>query len=82
MSCAEDILMHEDANMLSRVYLNKGWAQCLLHQMGFVKCKATTKAKVTMENFTEVQCNYYFLKIKNVIAMVEIPAELVLTKRA
>ena len=35
MSCAEGILMHEDASMLFRVNLNKGWAQYLLHRMGF-----------------------------------------------
>ena len=42
MSCAEGTLMHEDASMLSRVDLNKGWARYLLHRMGFVKRKATT----------------------------------------
>ena len=47
ISCAEGILMPEDASTLSRVDLNKGWKQYLLNQMGFVKCKATTKVKVT-----------------------------------
>ena len=77
ISCAEGILMHEDACMLSRVDLNKGWAQYLLHRMGFVKRKATTKAKVIMENFAELKSDY-LLEIKNVIAMDEIPAELVI----
>ena len=77
MSCAEGILMHEDASMLSRVDLNKGWAQYLLHRMGFVKRKATTKAKVSVENFAELKSDY-LLKIKNIIAMDEIPAELVI----
>ena len=54
MSCAEGILMHEDASMLSRVDLNKGWERYLLHRMGFVKRKATTKVKVSMENFAEL----------------------------
>ena len=31
MSYAEGILIHENASMLSRVGLNKGWAQYLLH---------------------------------------------------
>jgi len=39
--------MHEDADF-SRIDLSKGWAQYLLHQMGYVKHKATTKAKVTV----------------------------------
>ena len=69
--------MHEDASMLSRVDLNKVWAQYLLHQMGFVKCKATTKAKVTVENFAKLRSDY-LLDIKNVVAMDEIPAELVI----
>ena len=31
IASAEGILMHEDADLLSRVDLNKGWAQYLLH---------------------------------------------------
>ena len=77
ISCAEGILMHEDARMLSRVDLNKGWAQYLLYRMGFVKCKATTKAKVTVENFAELKSDC-LLEIKNVIEVDEIPAELVI----
>ena len=53
--CAEGILMHEDIILLSRVDLNKGWVQYTLHRMGFVKRKATTKAKVTVENFVELE---------------------------
>lgn len=45
--------MHEDPSMLSRLDLNKGWAQYLFHQIGFVT--ATTKAIVTMESFTELK---------------------------
>ena len=45
--------------------------------MSFVKCKATTKAKVTMENFAELKSDY-LLEIKNVIVMDEIPAQLVI----
>ena len=32
ISCAEGILMHKNASMLSRVDLNKGWAQYLLQK--------------------------------------------------
>ena len=77
MSFTEGILMHEDASMLSRVDLNKGWAQYLLHRTGFIKRKATTKAKVSVEIFAELKSDY-LLKIKNAIAMDEIPAELVI----
>lgn len=58
--------MHEDPSMLSRLDLNKGWAQYLFHQIGFVT--ATTKAIVTMESFTE----FKVLEIKNVIEMDDI----------
>jgi len=77
ISCAEGILMHEDASLLPRVDLNKGWAQYLLHRMGYVKRKATTKAKVTVENFAQLKSDY-LLEIKNVIAMDEIPSQLVI----
>ena len=45
--------------------------------MGFVKRKATTKAKVSVENFAELRSDY-LLKIKNVTATDEIPGELVI----
>ena len=44
IACAEGILMHEDAALLTRVNLTKGWAQYLLQRMGYVKRKATNKA--------------------------------------
>ena len=47
IACAEGILMHEDAALLTRVNLSKGWAQYLLQRMGYVKRKATSKAKVS-----------------------------------
>lgn len=77
IACAEGILMHENADMLSRVDLNKGWAQYLLHRMGYVKRKATTKAKVTIENFAELKADY-LQEINQVIEMDEIPADLVI----
>ena len=77
IASAEGILMHENADMLSRVDLNKGWAQYLLHRMGYVKRKATTKAKVTVENFAAVKEDY-LLEIKQVITMDEIPADLII----
>ena len=45
ISCAKGILMYEDASMLSRVDLNNGWAQYLLHQMDFVKYKQLQRRK-------------------------------------
>ena len=76
-ACAEGILMHEDANLLSRVDLSKGWAQYVLQRMGYVKQKATCKAKFTVENFDEIK-TAFLLEVKHVISMDEIPAELVI----
>ena len=73
----EGILRYEHADLLSRVGLNKGWAQYLLQNMGYVKRKATTKVKVTVENFAELKADY-LLEIKQVIAMDEILAELII----
>ena len=73
IACAEGILMHEDAALLTRVNLSKGWAQYLLQRMGYVKRKATSKAKVSVENFAEIKKDF-LLEIKHVIVMDEIPA--------
>ena len=76
-ACTEDILMHEDTNLLSRVDLSKGWAQYMLQRMGYVKRKATSKAKFTVENFAEIK-TAFLLEVKHIISMDEIPAELVI----
>ena len=55
IACAEGILMHEDAALLTRVNLSKGWVQYLLQRIGYVKWKATSKAKVSAENFAEIK---------------------------
>ena len=56
IACAEGILMHEDANLLTRVDLSKGWVQYLLKRMGYVKRKAISKAKVTFDNLRQIFC--------------------------
>jgi len=48
----EGILLQEAPDLLSRVNLNKGWVQYVLQRMGFVKRKAKSKAKVTVEDFS------------------------------
>ena len=45
--------------------------------MGFVKWKATTKAKVNVEHFEEVR-QEFLSEIKNVDTMHEIPLEMVI----
>ena len=57
--------------------MTKAWAKYLLNRMGFVKRKATTKAKVNVEHFEEVR-QEFLLEIKNVVTMDEIPLDLVI----
>ena len=76
-ACAEGIIMHEDANLLSRVNLSKGWAQYVLQRVGYVKWKATSKAKFTVGNFAEIK-TAFLLEVKHVISMDEILADLVI----
>ena len=45
--------------------------------MGYVKRKATSKAKFTVGNFAEIK-TAFLLEVKHVISMDEIPAELVI----
>ena len=68
--------MSEDANLLPSITLTKAWAKYLLHQMNFVKQKATTKAKVNVEHFEEVR-QEFLLESRNVI-IDKIPLDLVI----
>ena len=55
--------MNEDSNLLARngghIVLTKHWAKHLLGRMGFVKRRASTKAKVGVEDLR--QSNHSFL---------------------
>ena len=69
--------MHKDPNLLKQINLTEGWAKYLLRQMGFVKRKAMTKAKISVEDFQEIKKDY-LLDIEVVVAMDEIPMELII----
>ena len=45
--------------------------------MGFVKRKATSKAKVIVEDFAQIKAEF-LLEVKQVITMDEIPPELII----
>ena len=77
LASAEGIIMYRDANMLSTITVTKGWAKYLSHRMGFVKRKATSKAKVSIENFEEHK-KAYLQDIKLVTSMDEIPEDLII----
>ena len=56
--------------------LNKDWARYVLQQMGMVKRKANTKAKVTVEDFDDLK-KLFLMDIKSIVQMDEIPAQLI-----
>ena len=81
IACAEGIVSSKDSNLLScnggHISLSKHWGKYLLSHMGYVKRRASTKAKVTVQDFEEVKAQF-LLDIKVVIEMDEIPFDLVI----
>ena len=65
-----------DANLLAcnggGIILSKPWARGLLGRMGMVKRRASSKAKMSVENFEAVK-EEFLLEIKNVVSFDEIP---------
>ena len=59
-----------------KVKLTKDWAKYLLNKMGFVKRKATTKAKVDVKEFEEIK-KLFLLDVKNVAQMDEIIEDMI-----
>ena len=57
--------------------ITKPWAKSLLKRMGFVKRKAGTKAKVSIEDFQE-QKEQFLIDIKAVVTMEDIPLDLII----
>ena len=79
MAAARGLLLKYDKTKLNEfggpVCLNKPWAYALLQRMKFVKRKATTaKSKYTISDFEQVKKSF----LNDVVAMEEIPPELVL----
>ena len=80
IACGDEIVRSKDANLLAinggSITLSKDWAKYILKHMGWVKRRASSKAKVLVENFEEVKENF-LLDVKNVVCMDEIPGELI-----
>ena len=55
------------------------WVQqiILLKRMGWVKRRASSKAKVMVENFEEIKEDF-LLDVRNIVLMDEIPGELII----
>ena len=81
IAAGHGIVMNQDANQLSvaggGIKLTDDWAKNLLKRMGFVKRKACSKAKVIPEQFDKLK-EEFLLEVKNIVAMDEIPYELIL----
>ena len=67
---AEGIVISKDSNLLAQngghISLSKDWAKGLMKRMGLVKRRASTKAKVSIANFEEVQSQFLF-DVKTVV---------------
>ena len=81
MACAEGIVKSYDSNLLEcnggHIVLTKGWAKYLMKCMGFVKRRASTKAKVSVSDFEQLKAQFIF-DVKALIEMEEIPGALVI----
>ena len=81
IAAATGIIRRHDSKLLAgnggHITLTKHWAQYLLQRMGYVKRKATSKAKITVENLASIK-KQYLLDIRDVVEMEEIPQDLIL----
>ena len=80
ISCAEGMIKNHNSNLLAsnggHILLTKNWGESILRRMGFVKRGASTKAKVSIENFEEIKAQI-LLDIKAVVEMEDIPFDLI-----
>ena len=81
IACGDGIVRSKDANLLAinggSITLSKDWAKYILKRMGWVKRRASSKAKVMVENFGQVKEDF-LLDVKNIVLMDEIPGELII----
>ena len=81
LACAEGIVRSADSNLLAanggQILIIKDWAKSMLHRMGFMKRRASTKAKVTVKDF-EKKKEQFLLDIKAVVTLEDIPFDLVI----
>lgn len=59
------------------ILLTKNWAKGLLHRLGYVKRRVSSKAKVSVPEFEANKAQFVF-DVKSIIEMEEIPKELVI----
>ena len=75
------IVMKSDMRLLKcnggHIDITKHWAQSFLDRLGFVKRRASSKAKVTVEKFEEMKAQFLF-DVKTIVEMADVPPELVI----
>jgi len=80
IAAADGIVKRHYSNLLvvngGRIVLTKYWAQYLMQRMGYVKQKATTKAKITVEGLALLE--EFLLDIRGLVEMEEIPVDIIL----
>ena len=59
------------------IKLNKEWARSVLRRMGFTERRASSKSKVTSDNFIEIK-EQFLIDVEAVIDMEEVPPSLVI----
>ena len=81
IGCAEGVMKNTDSNLLAsngeHISLTKHWGKHLFTRMGFVKHRASTKAKIIVPNFEEVKAEFLF-DIKVLVEMDDIPFDLII----
>ena len=81
IAAATGIARRNNSNLLAAnggyIVLSKHWAKYMLERMGYVKRKATSKAKVMVENLSTLK-QQYLLDIRVTVEMEEIPQDLIL----
>ena len=78
---AEGIIRNKDSNLLAanggHIALTKSWSKHFLERMGYVKRRASTKAKVNVDDFEAVKAQFLF-DVSAVVEMEEIPNDLII----
>ena len=74
---AEGIIASKDRTLVDTLAPGKDWAKSLLFRMGYVKRKATTKAKVTVQDFAAVK-TLFLNDVFTTVAMEDIPEDLII----
>ena len=78
MACSEGIVRNADSNMLAvnggHILITKDWAKNMLHRMGFVNRRASTRAKVPVEDFEEKKEQF----LKATVTLEDIPLDIII----